>query len=194
MRWIVAPLIAALLLCGSGFMRALEDTTRASIALARSSESAPKTTEAAVDEVETLPTVADLTDRQATAMAALADALEVSSQRVRDLNESVADQSSSLAKLTTAIDAFDKTIGCIETRLRMLLEASGAAPPRLGAIAATVAELRAAQEKSIRHLRSINRKLSGLGVAAAATDVEAPPPPGDAPAPAAGDPPGDLPC
>jgi uncharacterized coiled-coil protein SlyX len=175
-------------------MRALEDTTRASIALARSSESAPKTTEAAVEEVDTLPVVADLTDRQATAMAALADALEVSSQRVRDLNQSVADQSSSLAKLTGAIDAFDKTIGCIETRLRMLLEVSGAAPPRLDAIATTVGELRGAQEKSIRHLRSINRKMSALGVASAATDVEAPPPPGDAPAPAAGDPPGDLRC
>lgn len=194
MRWIVAPLVAALLLFGSGFMRALEDTTRASIALARSSESAPRTTEAAVEEVETLPTVADLTDRQATAMAALADALEISSQRVRDLNRSVAGQSSSLAKLTETIDAFDKTIGCIETRLRMLLEVSGTAPPRLGAIAATVAELRGAQEKSIRHLRSINRKLSALGAAAVATDVEAPPPPGNAPAPAPGGSPGDLRC
>lgn len=194
MRWIAAPLIAALLLCGSGFMRALEDTTRASVALAGSSESAPKTTEAAVEEVETLPAVADLTERQAAAMGALADALEVSSQRVRDLNASVADQASSLAKLTGAIDAIDSSIGCIKTRLRRLLEASRVAPPRLSAIAGTVAELRGAQEKSIRHLRSINRKLSALGIAATATDVEAPPPPGGAPAPDPGAAGGSLRC
>jgi hypothetical protein len=44
MKWIVAPLVAALLVVTSGYLSALEDTTDATEDLVASSREAPKTT------------------------------------------------------------------------------------------------------------------------------------------------------
>ena len=63
-RWVVAPMIAAVVLCGSGFLDALERTTEQSALLAEASEKAPRTTAAAAKEVEDIPQMADLTGRQ----------------------------------------------------------------------------------------------------------------------------------
>ena len=183
MRWIVAPLVAAVALAGSLFLDALEITTRASVRLGQASERAPRVTEQARAEVSTLPAIADLTAQQADAFKGLADALEVSAARVERLGKAVNKQLSAVRGLKNVMGTVDDSLGCARRRLAALVEVTRAAPRALADINATMQVLLAAQDKSVRHLRSINRKLSALGVVAGVSDVRAPPPPGGVPAP-----------
>ena len=176
-KWVVAPLVAAVLLVGSAWLNALERTTDASARLAEASRSAPATTQKAAEGVKTLPAIAQLTRRQAVAFRALADALAASATRVKQLNESIGDQVDTIDELDAAIAGFEDYVDCTRQRLRTLATISGRVPPGLEAIAATMDRLSAIQDRSIRHLRSINRKLALLGVAATATGVKIPPAP-----------------
>jgi hypothetical protein len=193
-RWLVAPLVAAILLGGSGFLDALEKTTEESLALADSSEEAPQTTSEAAGEVKTLPAVADLTKKQASAFRALSEALEVSSERVANFNDELGAQSEGLLDLADAMGRVDGSVACVRDRLEVLLAASRSTPSALDAVADPLVSITASQEKSIRHLKSINRKLTALGVVATASGVEAPPPPEDAPPPQPGGDPKPLDC
>lgn len=189
MNWLIAPLSALLILSGSAYLSALEDTTQASTALAQTSEDAPRTTQDAAEGVEDLPAAADLTEQQADAFETLADALGLSAERVANLEKSLADQATSLEGLGSGLASVGSNTGCIERRLRRLADLAGLPPAVLGQVTARMRGLIEAQDKSLRHLRSINRKLTAFGVVATATDVEAPPPPPDAPPPSAnGDP------
>jgi hypothetical protein len=185
-RWIVAPLAGLLLFGGSAFLDALEQTTEESLALAEASEEAPVTTAEAAGEVETLPAVAQLTKEQAAAFRALAEALQVSADRIAGFNDTLAGQAEGLEALAAAMARVDGSVRCIRTRLDALLDASEATPPALAAVSDPLVGITSAQNKSIRHLKSINRKLTALGVVAVASGVEAPPPPEDAPAPEPG--------
>ena len=193
-RWLAAPLVGLVLLGGSGFLDALEKTTEESLALADSSEEAPKSTEEAASEVETLPALADLTERQASAFKALAGALQVSAGRVSAFNERLESQIAGLRELGSAMGTLTGSVGCIRSRLRGLLESSLATPGALAEVRSPLAQLTGSQNKSIRHLKSINRKLTALGVVAAAGDVKVPPAPGDAPSPDPGPRPSPLNC
>ena len=194
MKWIVAPLVAALFLAGSGFMDSLERTTEASVRLAESSEEAPARTAEAAEGVGSLPQVADLTRQQADAFEILADALETSAQRVDDLNSTVAEQLDGLAALVLDIDALDPSVACVGRRLDALISASADGPRLIGRISTVLEAVNGSQGRSIRHLRSINRKLTALGLLADATGVESPPPPGEPPALSIGSPPAGRPC
>lgn len=194
MKWVVAPLIAALFFAGSGFMNALERTTGASVRLAESSKEAPERTAAAAEDVGTLPQVADLTREQAVAFEILADALETSAHRVDELNDTVAEQLGSLSTLVGDIDALDPSVACVGRRLRALIVASGEGPRLIGRISGVLAAVNGSQERSLRHLKSINRKLVALGLVATATGVKPPPPPGQPPAPEPGNPPAGRSC
>ena len=194
MRWLIAPLLAAIVLLGSAWLNALERTTEQSVALAENSRSAPAETQRATEEVASLPTVAQLTQQQADAFSSLVDALEISAERVQALNGTLQDQSESLDALRTALGAFGEPMSCVEGRLGQLVTQSERIPPSLAEIRRTIAVLSSHQDKSIRHLRSINRKMAALGAVATATDVEPPPPPGDAPAPDPGGPRPGEPC
>jgi hypothetical protein len=194
MRWLIAPLIAAIAFLGSGWLDALERTTKNSAALARTSEGAPEETQAAADAVGSLPTIADLTDQQASGFRALVEALKLSAERVLDLNATLDEQGRSLETLGGGLDLFRSPLQCVEERLEELVRASDSIPPALADIEATIGFLSRQQDRSIRHLKSINRKLAALGVVAAATDVKVPPPPGDAPPPSPGEPRAGEPC
>lgn len=194
MRWFVAPLIAALFLTGSGFMNALERTTETSARLAETSEEAPERTASAAEGVEDLPRVADLTQQQADAFEILADALDTSAVRVDQLNDTVADQLEQLSRLVGNIDALDPYVSCVGRRLRGLIAASSGGPVVIDRITTILAGVNQSQGRSIRHLKSINRKLTILGVVATGTGVEPPPPPGESPAPGPGAPPPGRSC
>jgi hypothetical protein len=194
MRWVIVPLVAALAFFGSGWLNALERTTEQSIALAENSRSAPAETEDAAEGVATLPTIADLTEQQASAFRSLVDALEISAERVNDLNGTLEDQGRSLDALRGALGGFEDPMGCVEDRLQALVAQTGKVPPALADIQDTIAMLSKQQERSLRHLKSINRKMAALGLVATATDVEPPPPPGDAPAPEPGQERAGRPC
>lgn len=181
MRWLMAPLVAATLMSGSGFLDALELTTKRSVDLARTSKDAPERARAGVEEVASLPQIADLTTQQANAFDALADALQLSAERVFELNDSLNDQVEGLDRLAGDIESLDAPISCARERIAELASSSRQTPPVLREIGATLDRIIASQNKSIRHLRSINRKLTALGVAATAQGVEPPPPPGNAP-------------
>lgn len=194
MRWVVAPLVAALMFLGSGWLDALERTTKQSAELARSSASAPAETRAAAASVASLPRIASLTGQQADAFRALVDALDISAERVENLNRSIEEQGSSLDTMRVELTRFQDPMRCVRRRLERIVGAAENIPPALADIQATIAELSRQQERSLRHLKSINRKMTALGVVASASDVEPPPPPGDAAPPEAGAPrPGD-PC
>jgi hypothetical protein len=194
-RWIVAPLLAATALGLSGFLDALENTTESSAELARASSEAPRTTQRAAEELEGLPVLADLSVQQSDAFRALADALEVSARRAVSLNESVDAQARRLRGLASRLASLAPSIDCARSRLRGLVETSAGGPAILRAITSTLGRIIAAQDKSVRHLRSINRKLTALGVAAAASGVEPPPPPpAGAGGPRPGPPPGPRQC
>jgi hypothetical protein len=186
MKWIVAPLVAALLVVTSGYLSALEDTTDATEDLVASSREAPKTTAEAAAGVGTLPQIAALTTQQSSALKALADALEASAERVADLNGSIDDQSANLGRLGDGLADVVPQVDCIRSRITRLQRASDDVAPSLDAITATLGRLIASQDRSIRHTRSINRKLAALGVVATIQGVEPPPPPSEAPAPEAG--------
>ena len=64
--------------------------------------------------------------------------------------------------------------------------ASGEVTPSIDQITVTLGRLIDSQNKSIRHTRSINRKLAALGVVATVQGVEPPPPAPDAPVPEGG--------
>lgn len=173
-RWFAVPLVALFALTMSGFLSHLEDTTEASAALARSSASAPRTTGAAAAEVETLPQLAELTTQQANAFKALADALDLSAARVEDFNGLLEGQEKDLAELASSMGELDQPLDCIDETLADLLASSSATPRVVRAITATLGGITRSQNKAIRHLQSLNRKLAALGVLATATDVEAP--------------------
>lgn len=193
-RLLAPPLAALVILGGSGFLHELERTSRASIAYARSSRTAPSETEAALQGVADLPASARFTRRQAEAFESLADALEVSLTRVETLGGSLDDQIATLEELRSGLGELSSPLGCIHDRLDRLVRVSTRGPTVLGDIGGEVDEISAAQVESLRHLRSINRKLAALGLVATASGVEAPPPPGGAPAPAPGLAPAPLDC
>lgn len=194
MKWVIAPLVAAVLFVGSAWLNALERTTVASAELAQSSRSAPATTREAAAGVKTLPAIARLTEQQSVAFRALADALAASSARVGQLNQSIGEQVASVERLETAIEGFGDYISCTTDRVEALIEASDSIPAGLDAIGGTMRRLAAIQDESIRHLKSINRKLTVLGVAATATDVKAPPVPSGGESPTGGPPPSPIDC
>jgi chromosome segregation ATPase len=194
MRWVIAPLIAAIVFLGSAWLNALERTTEQSVALAENSRSAPAETQRATEEVASLPTIAQLTQQQADAFRSLVDALALSAERVKALNGTLEEQAQSLDTLRTSLDAFQEPMSCVEGRLTQLVAQSERIPPSLADVRRTIAILSSHQDKSIRHLKSINRKMTALGLVATATDVEPPPPPGDAPAPDPGGPRPGQPC
>ena len=175
MRWIVAPLIAALLCATSGFLHELEEMTEASVAMAEAGREAPATTRKAAENVAELPMIAELTTRQADAFATLADALQVSAERVFSLTDTLDEQAAAIQDLIGATRGLSDPLGCVERRLERLSRLAARVPPGLQEIPPIVGQLIAAQEKSIRHLRSINRKLTALGAAARATRVKVPP-------------------
>jgi uncharacterized phage infection (PIP) family protein YhgE len=177
MRWIIAPIVAAFLFATSGFLGALESTTENSAELAAASEEAPDTTSAAAERVSPLPTVADLTDQQAAAFKELADALDVSGQRVITLNVALGRQAVAMGDLQDDLRALIGSTKCVALRLGELNGTAERVPQAIGGLTSILESLVASQDKSIRHLKSINRKLSALGVVATATDVEPPPPP-----------------
>jgi uncharacterized phage infection (PIP) family protein YhgE len=185
----VAPLLAALVLSVSGFLNELEETTVASVRLADAGRKAPATTQEAAENVADLPAIAELTSRQADAFETLADALEISAQRVFTLNDTLDEQAGTIGELTDGLGDLSDPLSCVEDRLRRLGILAERVPPRLRNIPPVLIRLTAAQEKAIRHLRSINRKLTAFGVAAEASDVEVPPPPDpDVVAPEPGEP------
>ena len=174
MRWLVLPLVAATVLGWSGFLNRLEATTVASTALAEASEEAPRDTQAAAENVAPLPAVARLTTRQADAFKALGDALQLSAERVFSLNDTLDQQASDIGGIVTGIEDIEGALGCVGGRLRALLAVSRRVPPEVGAIRSILSRVEVTQRRSIRHLKSINRKLTALGIVARATDVKAP--------------------
>lgn len=184
MRWLALPLLAALLLTTSGFLDSLERTLEASSRLAESSEEAPQATRDAASEVGSLPGIARLTEQQAQALDALTEALNVSAGRVSDLETSLEDQIESIRTVESDLGSFPGLMGCVRGRLSALLAASEGVPNRIDGLSGTLRHVVRSQNKSIRHLKSINRKLTALEIAAAAQGVKPPPPPTD------GEPPG----
>ena len=182
-RWIAAPLVALTALMLSGFLSALEATTEESVRLAQSSASAPRTTSQAATQVETLPQLAELTTQQANAFKALADALALSAQRVEDFNGLLARQEGNLADLAESMGDVDAPLDCIDETLGDLLVSSRSTPRAIRAITTTLGGITDAQNKAIRHLKSLNRKLAALGVIARASGVDRPAGPGGAPPP-----------
>ncbi|HWL65834.1 MAG TPA: hypothetical protein VNP73_07660 [Actinomycetota bacterium] len=177
MRWIALPLVAAAVLGWSGFLHDLDRMTQASVDLAAASEEAPRTTGEAAEEVSSLPQVARLTTQQADAFEGLGNALELSADRVIKLNESLDEQAGGIDAVVGGIRRVKALLGCVRERLVELTSASDRVPPALNDITGTLGLLEDHQRKSLRHLKSINRKLTALGVAARATDVKAPRPP-----------------
>jgi hypothetical protein len=177
-------LIGALLFTGSGFLRALETTTDRSAELAASSESAPRSTGRAVEELAPLPVLADLTTVQAEAFDELAKALDLSAQRVFALNDTLADQADGIDRMTNGLQDLDTPLDCVSANLRRLRAQSRAVPGGIRDVESILEDIIGSQDKAIRHLKSINRKLAALGLAATASGIEPPPAPDvDPPAP-----------
>jgi hypothetical protein len=84
-------------------------------------------------------------------------------------------QATSIEGLQGVLRRLHRTSTCVEARLRRLTQLTDDVPSRLRRTATTLVSLIDSQEKSIRHLRSINRKLALLGVAAEISDVKVPP-------------------
>lgn len=176
-RWIVAPLLAAFAFVGSGLLGALETTTERSAALARSSKEAPRDTRAAASEVEIVPDIAVVTTQQADAFKALSDALDNSAERVFAMRETLDEQAAGLEDVKSGLRRIGAAATCVESRLAALDSAAGTVTSQIRGVAMIIRSLVASQDKSLRHLKSINRKLTALGVAARAQGVEPPPPP-----------------
>jgi len=193
-RWLAPPLVAAVALVGSGFLSSLEHSADSSLRLAEATGRAPRSTGEAAEELGALPEVARLTSRQAELAGALVEALRVSAGRLRDVNRSLGAQAEDLASLAGAIDALDPRLSCIRERTADLVAASGTAPGELRSISGELERVLRWQEKALRHLRSINRKLAALGVVAAATGVQPPSLPGVTPAPQPDEQPRGIPC
>ena len=176
-RWVVAPLLAAFAFVSSGLLGALETTTERSAALARASRDAPKDTRAAAGEVVLIPDIAAVTTQQADAFKALADALDLSAERVFALRETLDEQATQLGDVKAGLRRIRAAATCVERRLAALGSVTGAVPSQVNGVASIIRSLVASQDKSLRHLKSINRKLTALGVAARAQGVEPPPSP-----------------
>lgn len=174
MKHLVAPLIAAMLLSLSGFTDSLERATKISREMASLSEEAPAETAAAARGVGELPEIAELTHQQATALAALADALDVSERRIEQLGGTLDEQIDGMIRLRADLRGLSPVIACVRQRLSSLVDAAAPVPNRLGAMQDTIEGLSRAQQRSIRHMRSINRKLAALGAIATAQGVELP--------------------
>ena len=176
-KWLIPPLIGALLLTGSGFLRALETTTERSATLAAASDSAPRSTGRAVEELAPLPVLADVTTVQAEAFDELANALDLSAQRVFALNDTLADQADGIDRMTNGLENLNDPLDCVRTHLLRLRDQSREVPDGIRRVEAILGDIIGSQDKAIRHLRSINRKLAALGVVATASGVRPPPAP-----------------
>lgn len=179
MKHLIAPLAATLLLAVSGFADSLERATELSVEMASQSQEAPEETAAAARGVGSLPEIAVLTSQQAAALAALADALDVSAERIARLGTSLEQQMDGLTALREGLMDLTPAIRCVKARLARLIEGSGPVPQEIIALRATISDLSQAQRRSVKHLKSINRKLAALGVIATAQGVQAPELPGD---------------
>lgn len=177
MRWIAAPLAAAVLFAGAGFVDALARTTDLSAALTQSTEEVPATTREAAAEAADVPTIARLTGQQAASFADLVEALQGTAERVAVLEESLGSQVQRTEDLTGGVAALLPRLGCTQVLLERLIGASRSVPTRLRDAGDSIAQLSAAQRKSLKHLRSINRKMKAFGVAADARGIEAARPP-----------------
>ena len=173
MRWLAAPLAGLVIFMGTGFVSALSDTTRRSATLAASAEDAPKDTASAEEETAQLPTVAEMTGRQADAFDELVTALQQTGEQVKTLNSQLRGQSSGLAELKGATESLVAPLRCSSRRLSTLIETSDDAPPQLAEAVALMRALTSLQERSLKHLRSINRKLAAFEALAVATSAEA---------------------
>jgi methyl-accepting chemotaxis protein len=118
-----------------------------------------------------------LTTQQADAFKALSAALEVSAERVSTLNEALDEQSVGIEEIVDGIEGIEGVLDCVGERLTGLTSVSERVPGAVAAVARILGDVERTQRKSIRHLKSINRKMAALGVAAEATNVEAPPSP-----------------
>ena len=172
MRWIAAPLIALLVFLGSGFVSSLARTTKLSAALAASAEEAPQSTGDAARQTSGLPIAARLTGRQADAFDELVTALKTTAEQVGQLDRTLTSQSQEMVDLHTATASLRAPLGCAAKRLRALAEASATTPERLEEATRIIGSLIELQDRSVKHLRSINRKLAALGALATATDTE----------------------
>jgi hypothetical protein len=171
-RWIAAPLAAFVILMGAGFISALSETTTRSAGLTASAEDAPKDTASGAEETATLPTVADMTGRQADAFDELVDALQQTGEQVKTLNARLRGQSIGLARMKTTTSSLLEPLRCSSRRLTALIETSDDAPPQLTEAVTLLQDLISLQDRSLKHLRSINRKLSALEALAVATSAE----------------------
>ena len=179
MRWIAIPLSALVLFAGAGFASQLSRTTHVSAALAASAREAPITTKEAAQQTAGVPEIARLTGKQAAAFDGLVGAIRETSRRVEHLNEVLGAQSRGIPRLRDAVLRLHPHLACAERRLKVLIATSASAPSRLTDARAIVAALIGLQDRSAKHLRSINRKLAALGVVADASSVQPLDPPGD---------------
>jgi len=177
MRWLVAPIVAAFLLATAGFVGALARTTDESAALTASTREVPKTTRAAAEDAAAVPIIARLTGRQAASFAELVKALRATTERVASLEDALRDQVAGTADLRQGVSPLLPRLDCSRMLLERLVMTSEQVPRRLREVSDSIKDLSAAQGKSLRHLRSINRKLSALGVVADARGIEAAGPP-----------------
>jgi hypothetical protein len=157
---------------GAGFVSTLADTTRVSAALAASAEKAPKDTAAAAEQTGALPTVAEMTGRQADAFDELVTALRQTGEQVKKLDSQLELQVSGLGNMRRATDALAAPLDCNNDLLAALVAASEGAPSRLAEAADVIRDMVELQDRSIKHLRSINRKLAALDLLATATSAE----------------------
>ena len=183
-KWLIPPLIGAVLFTGSGFLRALEATTDTSAEMAAASREAPRSTAASAEELDSLPAIADLTTHQAEAFDQLAGALEMSAQRVFALNDRLVEQADGIAQMRSGLSELHAPLSCVRARIARLAEQGRTVPAGIRRVETILERIIGSQDKAIRHLRSINRKLTALGIVATASGVEPPPQPDvDEPAP-----------
>lgn len=174
MRWICAPLAAILVFVGAGFVSALARTTYISADLAASTEEAPRDTAAAAESTADIPLLVELTGRQAESFSNLVVALRGTARRVETLAEDLEVQTSRTRRLRSSVSRLRPEIVCSADLLGALLSHSRTVPSSLTEATGLVRGISRAQKKALRHLRSINRKLTALGVVARVTGVKAP--------------------
>ena len=177
MRWIAAPLIAAFLFTGAGFVSSLARTTDVSAELTASTEQVPQTTRRAAANAAEVPVIARLTGRQAAAFADLVEALRATAERVEGLEKELSRQVDGTARLRIGVAGMLPILDCSQGLLKRLVRASREVPGLLREVEVSVGDLNGSQKKSLRHLRSINRKLSALGVIADARGIDPARPP-----------------